>query len=135
MLGAPGDRCVGVPSTGAHHSPGSSRLFQCDDGGDLCLLCSWRNPQQLHLGPEHRYTTQPSKIKTYCTPEHPAKKILYLNLKSIGKNKFRPQNLPKHLEKTVRADFWSCTKLYFCNLILCIQICCSHIFSCRLKKA
>ncbi|XP_044025151.1 androgen-induced gene 1 protein isoform X2 [Siniperca chuatsi] len=51
VLGAPGDRCVGVPGAGAHHSAGSSHLLQCDDRGDLCFLHPRRNPQQLHLGP------------------------------------------------------------------------------------
>ncbi len=57
VLGAPGDRCVGVPGAGAHHSAGSSHLLQCDDRGDLCFLHPRRNPQQLHLGPAtYRYT-------------------------------------------------------------------------------
>uniref|UniRef100_A0A3P8NW72 Androgen-induced 1 (H. sapiens) n=1 Tax=Astatotilapia calliptera TaxID=8154 RepID=A0A3P8NW72_ASTCA len=50
MLGAPGDGRVGVPGAGAHRTRSSSRLLQCNDGSNWCLLCPRRNPQQLHLG-------------------------------------------------------------------------------------
>lgn len=50
VLGASGDRCVGVSGAGAHHAAGSSRLLQCHDASNWNFLHTRRNPQQLHLG-------------------------------------------------------------------------------------